>query len=85
MGDGQRVFLSVVDTGRGMSPDLLEQVFEAFTQAPTGLERSDGGLGLGLALAKGLVELHDGSIRAHSDGLGQGARMEVSLPLLATA
>jgi two-component system CheB/CheR fusion protein len=71
----------VADTGAGMAPEMLARLFQPFAQADTTLDRSKGGLGLGLALVKGLVELHDGSIAAHSAGLGQGAEFVVYLPL----
>jgi CheY-like chemotaxis protein len=60
---------------------MLGRVFESFTQADRSLDRSEGGLGLGLALVKGLVELHGGEVRAESSGLGQGAEFTVSLPI----
>jgi signal transduction histidine kinase len=71
----------VQDTGIGIEPELLPRVFEAFTQADRSLARSQGGLGLGLALVKGLVELHDGQVQAASAGVGQGAEVSVRLPL----
>jgi two-component system CheB/CheR fusion protein len=71
----------VVDTGIGMTPEMLARLFQPFAQADATLDRSKGGLGLGLALAKGLVELHGGTITAHSAGVGQGAEFVVRLPL----
>jgi PAS domain S-box-containing protein len=71
----------VCDTGIGMEPSMLTRVFETFSQADRSLERSRGGLGLGLALVKGLVELHGGSVEAHSEGPGKGSRFTVRLPL----
>jgi signal transduction histidine kinase/DNA-binding response OmpR family regulator len=71
----------VYDSGIGMEPGMLARVFETFTQADRSLDRSRGGLGLGLALVKGLVELHGGEVRAGSDGLGRGTRMAIRLPL----
>jgi PAS domain S-box-containing protein len=73
--------IRVTDTGVGMSPELLSRLFEPFSQADETLDRSKGGLGLGLALVKGLVELHGGSVAAHSEGLGKGAEFIVRLPL----
>jgi PAS domain S-box-containing protein len=70
----------VRDTGVGMEPDQVDRMFEPFAQAERSLARTKGGLGLGLALAKGLVELHGGTVRAHSEGLGRGAEFRVSLP-----
>ena len=73
--------VTVRDDGAGIAPELLHLVFEAFTQGETTLARSRGGLGLGLALVKGLVELHGGSVEARSDGPGRGAEFLVRLPL----
>jgi signal transduction histidine kinase len=78
---GGRAEVSVRDTGVGMEPGELKRLFEPFAQAEQGLARTQGGLGLGLALAKGLVELHGGSIQARSEGLGRGSEFIVSLPL----
>jgi len=77
--------LEVADEGIGMSPELLARVFEPFYQAPQQLARSTGGLGLGLAIVRKIVELHGGRIRAHSDGPGCGSRFVVELPLAAEA
>jgi two-component system CheB/CheR fusion protein len=71
----------VADTGIGMAPEMLAQLFQPFSQADETLDRSKGGLGLGLALVKGLVELHGGQVRAHSEGLGKGSEFVVELPL----
>ena len=71
----------IADTGVGMAPEMLARLFEPFAQADTTLDRSKGGLGLGLALARGLVELHGGAITAHSAGVGQGAEFVVRLAL----
>ena len=65
--------LRVGDTGAGIAPDLLPRVFDAFTQADESLDRPRGGLGLGLALVKGVVDLHGGAVRAASPGRGRGA------------
>jgi CheY-like chemotaxis protein len=72
--------VTIRDLGIGMSGETLQRVFEPFNQADNSLERSRGGLGLGLALTKGLVELHGGAIRAHSEGLGRGAEFTITLP-----
>ena len=77
--------LEVADQGIGMAPELLARVFEPFYQAPQQLARSTGGLGLGLAIVRKIVELHGGRIRAHSDGPGCGSRFVVELPLAAEA
>jgi signal transduction histidine kinase/ActR/RegA family two-component response regulator len=76
--DGYRV--SVTDTGSGIDPAFLPLVFEPFRQADGTITREHGGLGLGLAIAKQLVELHGGTIVARSAGRGAGATLEVSLP-----
>ncbi|MBI5500707.1 MAG: GAF domain-containing protein [Deltaproteobacteria bacterium] len=77
---GQAV-LRVADTGVGMAPETLAGLFQPFMQAGQTLDRSLGGLGLGLALVKGLVELHGGEVGADSKGLGKGAEFVVRLPL----
>lgn len=79
--DAGRVRVSVSDTGVGIMPDLLETLFEPFQQGGQDISRTSGGLGLGLALARGLVELHGGSLEAHSAGWGQGSTFVVRLPL----
>jgi PAS domain S-box-containing protein len=73
--------LEVADTGMGMDSRTLQRLFVPFAQADRSLQRSGGGLGLGLALVKGLVVLHGGDVSAHSDGPGRGARFIVRLPL----
>jgi signal transduction histidine kinase len=78
---GDHARLDVVDNGIGMSADLRERVFEVFVQAKQGMDRAPGGLGLGLAVVRNLVELHDGTVRAASGGAGTGSRFTVQLPL----
>lgn len=73
--------LVVSDTGEGFEPHSAGKLFEPFQQGPQDLSRSTGGLGLGLALVRGLVELHGGTVRAHSEGKGRGATFEVRLPV----
>jgi PAS domain S-box-containing protein len=73
--------LRVTDTGVGMTKDVIARLFQPFVQADTSLDRSKGGLGLGLALAKGLIELHGGYIEARSNGLGRGSEFVLRLPL----
>lgn len=73
----------VVDDGVGMSEATLARLFQSFMQADQTLDRSKGGLGLGLALVKGLVELHGGTVSAHSEGLGKGSAFTVRLALAA--
>ncbi len=82
---GGHAVVRVTDTGVGMAPETLAGLFHPFMQADKTLDRSMGGLGLGLALVKGLVELHGGEVSAHSAGLGQGAEFVVKLPLDGTA
>lgn len=71
----------VTDTGSGIAPEVMRGLFEPFAQADTTLDRSKGGLGLGLALVKGLVEMHGGSVSAASAGLGAGATFTIRVPL----
>jgi PAS domain S-box-containing protein len=75
--------VKVRDTGIGIEPEMLPRLFESFSQADSSLDRSRGGLGLGLALVKGIVELHEGSVQAHSAGAGQGAEFSILLPMAA--
>ena len=81
----QDAVLRVRDTGVGIAPELLPQVFDLFTQADQDLARTMGGLGIGLTIVKSLVELHGGSIEAHSEGTGHGAEFVVRLPLATEA
>ena len=76
-----RIVIEVADTGIGIEPSMLTRIFDTFTQVDASITRAFGGLGLGLAIAKGIVERHGGQIEAHSGGLGQGATFTVSLPL----
>jgi len=78
----QQAILTVADDGCGIEPRLVPELFEPFAQAERTLDRSKGGLGLGLALVKGLVERHGGSVQGESAGPGKGARFTVRLPLL---
>ena len=77
---GSHVEITVSDTGIGISPEFLPFVFEPFRQGDTRFNRAHGGLGLGLAITKQLVELHGGTIRAASGGPGQGATVTITLP-----
>jgi signal transduction histidine kinase/ActR/RegA family two-component response regulator len=79
--DGGEAVLRVQDNGIGISREMLSRVFDLFAQADRTLERSSGGLGIGLALVRRLVEMHGGSVNAHSDGVGQGTEMVIRLPI----
>ena len=80
---GPQAEIAVSDTGQGISPDVLPHVFERFRQAEGGTDRRHGGLGLGLAIVRHLVELHGGEVKAESAGPGLGATFRVRLPLVA--
>jgi CheY-like chemotaxis protein/two-component sensor histidine kinase len=78
---GQEAFLSVHDTGVGMTPGQEDRMFEPFEQGGQGVARTRGGLGLGLALVKGLTEMHAGAVSAKSDGPGRGSEFLITLPI----
>jgi CheY-like chemotaxis protein len=78
---GSRAEVRVRDTGAGLDPAVLPRLFEPFAQADRTLDRAGGGLGLGLALAKGLAELHGGGVSGHSDGPERGSEFTFWLPL----
>ncbi len=79
--DGQRIIISVTDTGIGIADNMQSKVFQLFTQIDDHLQRSQGGLGIGLALVRQLVELHGGSVDAYSAGPGTGSRFTIRLPI----
>ena len=79
--DGRDGVVRVQDNGVGIAPETLARLFQPFAQADQTLDRTKGGLGIGLSLVKGLVELHGGSVSAHSAGLGHGTELIVRLPL----
>lgn len=83
--ESQDVVLRVRDSGVGIPGDMLERVFDLFTQVDPSLARSQGGLGIGLTLVKSLVEMHGGTVTAHSAGPGHGSEFTVRLPLARTA
>jgi PAS domain S-box-containing protein len=94
--DGGRIELSLVregnvavirvrDSGIGIAPELLPKVFDLFAQGDRGLDRSEGGLGIGLTLVREIAQMHGGSVHASSDGEGRGAEFQVRLPVLAGA
>ena len=78
--DGEEVVLTVSDSGVGISPELLPHVFDVFVQGAITIDRAQGGLGIGLALVRRLVELHGGSVSARSDGASAGSTFEIRLP-----
>jgi PAS domain S-box-containing protein len=78
--DGEQVSCSVSDNGLGMAPEFIGRAFDLFSQADIGLARSSGGLGLGLALVRSLVQMHDGTVVARSAGPGLGSQFTVTLP-----
>ena len=82
--DGEAV-IAVCDNGQGIEPQMLPYIFDLFTQAERTPDRSQGGLGIGLALVKSLVALHGGRVAAYSDGPGRGSEFVVRLPLLQAA
>ena len=79
--EGADAVIRVRDNGVGIAPDLLPHIFELFTQVDGSLGRSYGGLGIGLALARNLVEMHDGRLQASSAGLGKGCEFTIKLPV----
>ncbi len=79
--ESREAVVRVADDGVGMSGETLERLVQPFAQAEQSIDRSKGGLGLGLALARGLVELHGGTVSARSEGLGRGTEMIVRLPM----
>jgi signal transduction histidine kinase/CheY-like chemotaxis protein len=80
--DGHAV-VEVRDDGVGIAPEMLDRVFDLFMQADGSLDRAQGGLGIGLTLVRNLIEMHGGTVRAKSDGLGKGSAFELRLPLAA--
>jgi signal transduction histidine kinase len=82
-GESSTAVVRVRDTGRGIPVELLSDIFEPLVQAPRGHERAANGLGLGLALVRGMVELHGGRVSAASEGPGRGAEFTLSLPIVA--
>jgi two-component system CheB/CheR fusion protein len=85
MSDGPWAAIRVADSGAGIATDMLARIFEPFTQVDRTLDRSMGGLGLGLSLVKGFVELHGGTVSAHSEGPDRGSEFAVRLPIAGAA
>ncbi len=79
------IVVRVEDNGLGIAADLLPRIFDPFVQAPRGMDRSEGGLGIGLTLVRSLLQLHSGSVRAYSDGPGRGSTFVIRLPMEITA
>ncbi|HEX6986164.1 MAG TPA: PAS domain S-box protein, partial [Planctomycetaceae bacterium] len=79
---GGEAVIRVADTGIGIDPDLLPHIFELFTQSERSIDRSQGGLGIGLTVVKSLVEMHGGTVTARSDGPGRGSEFAVRLPTI---
>ena len=82
---GNEVAISVTDDGVGISPEMLPRLFEIFSQGERALERSQGGLGVGLSLVRGLLGLHGGRVEAKSEGIGKGSEFIVHLPLVVSS
>lgn len=80
--ENNEAVICVKDSGIGIKPECLSQLFEPFMQVDNSLDRQYGGLGLGLSIVKGIAELHDGSVDVHSEGLGKGSSFFIRLPLL---
>ena len=80
--DSQQLLLKVRDSGIGMDPHMVPRIFDLFMQVDHAANRSQGGLGIGLTLVKSIIEMHGGTVRAHSEGLGKGSEFVIRLPLL---
>jgi PAS domain S-box-containing protein len=83
--EGQEAVIRVRDTGIGLAPDMLEKIFDLFAQVKRDLDRSQGGLGIGLTIVRNLVRMHGGTVAATSQGLGKGSEFVVRLPVSTTA
>src|SRR5262249_24614830 len=81
--EGDTLEVAIRDTGIGIAPEMLPRIFDLFTQVDSTAGRSQGGLGIGLTLVRPLVEMHGGTVEAHSAGPGQGSEFVVRLPALA--
>lgn len=79
--DEQSALIRVTDDGVGIAPERIGAIFELFAQAENAIGRAQGGMGIGLALVRNLVELHEGSVTAQSDGIGRGSEFAITLPL----
>jgi signal transduction histidine kinase/ActR/RegA family two-component response regulator len=83
--EGADALIEISDNGAGISPELLPRIFDLFVQSERTLDRAQGGLGIGLAVVKRLIDMHGGRVAAHSAGVGKGSRFEIRLPLLEQA
>src|SRR5262249_52439954 len=83
--DGKEAVVRVKDNGIGIPSEIIPRIFELFTQAERSLDQAQGGLGIGLTLARSLVEMHGGTIAGFSEGPGQGSEFVVRLPMLDAA
>ncbi|MGH8221089.1 MAG: ATP-binding protein [Steroidobacteraceae bacterium] len=81
--DDSRVLIEVTDSGAGISPELMPRIFDLFVQSDRTLDRSQGGLGIGLAVVRRLIEMHGGEVSARSPGVGHGSTFEIQLPRVA--
>ena len=81
--DEANAYIEISDNGTGIAPELLSRVFDLFVQSERTLDRAQGGLGIGLAVVRRLVEMHDGEVCARSAGLGLGSTFEIRLPRIA--
>jgi CheY-like chemotaxis protein len=77
---GDRIVIQIRDQGEGIEPEMLERVFDLFVQRPQSSDRAQSGLGLGLTIARNLITLHGGTVRAHSEGTGRGTTIFIELP-----
>jgi CheY-like chemotaxis protein len=80
--EGNAALFSVRDSGLGLEPELLPRIFDLFVQGERGLDRSQGGLGIGLTLVRRIVELHEGRVEARSEGAGKGSEFIIHLPAI---
>jgi len=83
--DAERITATVTDNGIGIPPAILPKVFDRFTQGDSSSTRAHSGLGLGLAIVRHLIELHGGTVRADSPGIGRGSTFTIELPVRAQA
>ncbi|RYE52263.1 MAG: response regulator, partial [Sphingobacteriales bacterium] len=80
--DNEHAVIDISDSGIGIAEDMLEKVFDLFIQVDKSIDRSHGGLGIGLSVVNTIIKMHDGTVTAHSKGLGQGTTFSIKLPLI---